>query len=147
MNRWIATAAASALATLLATPAHAQHRKVVDGLTINIGVTPAAQVLNTDPYERDSHRAGSAVATHHVVVGVADAKTGTPVADAKVTLEVVDPRGASQRKTLLRGDAGGAPDYSELFRFGWAGNYTLKVNVERAGAAPVQSSFRWTQTY
>lgn len=148
MNRWIAGATATAFAAMLLVPAaHAEHRKVVDGVAINIGVTPATQLLNTDPYERSSHRGGSRGATHHVVVGVSDARTGAPIGDARVTLELVDPRGGHQRKTLVRGDAGGMPDYSELFRFGWAGDYSLRVTVQRAGAAPVQSRFRWTQTY
>jgi hypothetical protein len=142
------TLAAVAVATgLLASAAHAEHVKIVDGLAINVGVTPAAQLLTADAYERASHRAAAAGTTHHVVVGVADAKSGSPVADARVTLELVDPRGGTQSKTLLQGNAGGTPDYSELFRFGWAGDYTMRVTVQRAGAAPVQSRFRWTQTY
>ena len=61
-----------------------------------------------------------------------------------MTLELVDPRGGNQRKILERGDAGGFPDYSGLFRFGWSGGYKLRVTVARAGAAPVTSTFSWT---
>jgi hypothetical protein len=148
MMRWVQATAAAALAGgLFVAPAQAENLKIVDGLAINVGVTPAAPLLGSDSYERASHRGAAPGATHHVVVGVSDAKTGEPVGDAKVTLELVDPRGGSQTKVLLRGDAGGIADYSELFRFGWAGDYSLRVTVQRAGGAPVHSRFRWTQTY
>jgi hypothetical protein len=136
-----------AVAAACAGPAAADHQKVVDGLAINIGVTPAAQLLKADPYERAAHRGAPADATHHVVVGVADARTGAPVGDARVTVELTDPRGRTQSGDLVRGDAGGVPDYSQLFRFGWSGDYRMRVLVQRAGAAPVQSTFRWTEAY
>ena len=145
MTQILRTALLIAAATLIAAPAAAEHRKVVDGLAINIGVVPAAQLLRIDAYERSSHREAAAAATHHVVVGVADAKSGQPIGDARVTLDLVDPRGGTQSRTLTRGDAGGFPDYSALFRFGWSGAYKLRVKVERAGAAPVASTFTWTQ--
>jgi hypothetical protein len=134
-----------AIAAPVVTPALAEHRKVVNGLEINIGIVPAAQLLRTDAYERLSHREPATNATHHVVVGVADAKTGEPVAGARVSLEIVDPRGATQSRTLVAGDAGGRADYSGLFRFGWSGAYKLRVNVDRSGAAPVRATFEWTQ--
>jgi hypothetical protein len=130
---------------MLAGTASAEHRKIVDGLAINIGVVPATQLLRADSYERAMHRERATNATHHVVVGVAEAKSGAPVGDARVTLELVDPRGGTQRQTLELGDAGGVPDYSGLFRFGWSGAYKLKVNVARSGSAPVTTTFSWTQ--
>lgn len=148
MMRWVQIAAVAALAGgVSAAAAQAEHRQIVDGLAISVGVTPSAPLLNNDAYERASHRGAAPDTTHHVVVGVADAKTGAAVGDAKVTLELVDPRGGRQNKVLLRGDAGGIADYSELFRFGWAGDYSLRVTVQRAGGTPVHSRFRWTQTY
>lgn len=145
MTRILRTTALLAVSSLLATPALAEHRKVVDGLEINIGVVPAAQLLRTDAYERSSHLAMATNATHHVVVGVADARTGEPIGDARVSLDLVDPRGVAQSRALVPGDAGGRPDYSGLFRFGWSGGYKLRVNVERAGTAPVRTTFRWNQ--
>jgi hypothetical protein len=145
MTRILRATALLAVAALIATPALAENRKVVDGLEINIGVVPATQLLRTDAYERSSHREAEPNATHHVVVGVADARTGEPIGDARVSLELVDPRGATQSRTLVRGDAGGRPDYSGLFRFGWSGGYKLRVNVERTGSAPVRTTFAWTQ--
>lgn len=148
MMRWVRIATVAALAGgMSAAQAQAEHRNIVDGLAINVGVTPAAQLLDKDAYERASHRGAAPGATHHVVVGLTDANTGAPVGDAKVTLELVDPRGGRQTKVLVRGDAGGFADYSELFRFGWAGDYSLRVTVQRTGTPPVHSRFRWTQTY
>lgn len=145
MRRLLRSAALVAAAALIAAPASAEHRKVIDGIAINIGVVPAAQLLRTDAYERSMHREPGTGATHHVVVGVAEAKSGAPIGDAQVTLELVDPRGGTQRKALERGNAGGFPDYSGLFRFGWSGAYKLRVTLARAGAAPVTSTFARTQ--
>ena len=147
MERVLRGMAALAVAAVIAGPVFAEQRKVVDGLVINVGVVSASQLMRNDAYERSMHRDAAANATHHVVVGVADAKSGAPIGDAQVTLELVDPRGGTQRRTLDRGDAGGIPDYSGLFRFGWSGTYKLRVNVVRAGAAPVNSTFNWTQGY
>lgn len=127
-------------------PAAAEHRKEVDGLVISIGVVPTEQLLRTDAYERSSHRTAAASATHHVVVSVAEAASGGPVGDATVAVELVDPKGGRQLKRLIRGDAGGVPDYSELFRFGWSGTYQLRVKVERGpDKAPVQTTLAWTE--
>ena len=145
MNPLLRIAVAGLTAGLFAMPSCAEHRKVVDGVAINIGVVPATQLLRADPYERAIHRTAAADATHHVVVAVANAQTGDAIGDARVTLELVDPRGGTQRKPLVRGEPGGAPDYSEMFRFGWAGEYRLRVTVERAGASPVKTVFGWTQ--
>ncbi len=112
--------------------------------TIIVGGGPAAPWLRTDPYERVSHRESATNATHHVVVGVTDPRTGEPIGDARVSMELVDPHGAAQSQTLIRGDAGDRPDYSGLFRFGWSGAYKLRVNVGRASAAPVHATFGWT---
>lgn len=145
MGQILRTAAVIAVAALVAAPAAAEHRKVVDGVAINIGVVPASQLMRVDSYERSMHRDAATAATHHVVVGVAEAKSGAPIGDARVTLELADPRGGVQRKVLERGDAGGVPDYSGLFRFGWSGAYKLRVSVARAGTPPVTATFAWTQ--
>ena len=134
-----------AATVLFAATAAAEHRKIVDGLAINIGVVPVSQLMRSDSYERQAHKEAATGATHHVVVGVTDAKSGAAVGDARVMLELVDPRGSVQRKTLERGDAGGGPDDSGLFRFGWAGAYKLRVSVARAGAAPATATFNWNQ--
>lgn len=145
ISRRAALSALAAGALLLAAPAAAEHRQERDGLVINIGVVPASTLLRVDPYERAAHAAALGRGTHHLVVGVAEAATGRPLGDAKVSVDLIDPKGATQRKTLLAGNAGGVPDYSEMFRFGWSGRYRVRVNVERAGARPVRAEFSWTQ--
>jgi hypothetical protein len=67
MRRLLRSAALIAAAVLIATPASAEHRKVVDGIAINIGVVPAAQ-MRADAYERSMHREAGTSATHHVDV-------------------------------------------------------------------------------
>lgn len=136
---------AFAAAASLAGAAAAENRKVVGGLVINIGVVPA-NLVRADSYERASHKDALSQGTHHLVVSVADESTGRPLGDGRVTVELVDPKGNRQSKPLIRGDAGGFPDYSEMFRFGWTGRYQVKVNVERATGAPVRAVFNWTHT-
>lgn len=143
----LARAILGSLALAVMVPATAQYSKVVDGLGINIGVVPVARLLQVDAHETSVHGETLRTASHHVVVGVVDARTGEPIDGARVTLEVEDPRGGLQSSALEAASARGYPDYSALVRFGWAGPYRLRVQVERAGAAPVSTTFSWMQEY
>ena len=136
-----------ALALAAAMPAAADHRKTLGGIEINIGVVPAAALLRVDAQERSIHAAAPTTATHHVVVGVSDARTGERIAGARVTLDVEDPRGGLQSAQLDAAALRGYPDYSGLFRFGWSGPYRLHVRVVRPDAAPVSATFNWIQEY
>jgi hypothetical protein len=143
----LARASVIALAFAAVAPVAAQHRKVVDGIEINIGVVSTTQMLRVEAQEGANHDLAPARATHHVVVGLADARTGEAIRDARVTLDVEDPHGGLQNGRLDASGLRGYPDYSGLFRFGWAGPYRLRVNVARAGATPVSATFGWTQEY
>jgi hypothetical protein len=44
-------------------------------------------------------------------------------------------------KPMLHTQAGGLPDYSELFTFGWSGEYKIRVVVKRPGVAPIETGF------
>ena len=47
----------------------------------------------------------------------------------------------SETKPLLHTQSGGLPDYSELFTFGWSGEYKVRVIIKRPGAAPIETLF------
>jgi hypothetical protein len=133
---------AAALAMLIAFPAFAQQTKTVHGLLINFGLMSAEQAVHAQGH-RDLHPEKFPSGSQHILITLTDEKTAQRIADAEVVVEVIDPKGKSERKRLLRTSAAGMPDYSELFVFGWSGNYDVRVRVsQRKDAKPVEASFR-----
>ena len=109
--------AASALGlALVASPLSAQQMKKVEGIVVNIGIVHALEV-------------GGA---QHVIVSLAEEKSGARIGDAEVSIELQDPQGRQQRKAMMAMFTAGFPDYSEMFNFGWSGRYTLRVSRARA---------------
>ena len=132
---------AVALGALIALPAWAQQVKTVNGVVLNLGLMSAEQAIHAEGH-RDAHPSTFPSGSQHVLISLADEKTHRPIGDAEVTVELIDPKGKAVSKPLLHTSAGGMPDYSELFVFGWSGAYTLRVNVTPAkGAKPVKASF------
>ena len=128
----------------LATSAHAEHQKTVSGIIVNIGVVPAEQALGFGG-ESATHGKGQPSGAQHLVVTLSDAKSGSHVADAQVTVEIKNPRGNVEKKTLLPASTAGMPDYSETFRFGYSGKYTIRVVVALKGhKKPLNANFTWT---
>ena len=137
-RKWFA---AAALAAMVATPALAQQAKTVGGLAINLGLMSAEQAVHAEGH-RDAHPDKFPSGSEHVLITLADEKTGRRIGDALVVVELVDPKGGVAVKPLLRTSAAGMPDYSELFVFGWSGKYRVRVSVTPAnGAKPVKTTF------
>ena len=133
----VATLLAAALAW---TPAVAQQR-TVGGLIINLGIVPAADALRADGHP-DAHPAHPPSGSQHLLITLDEEKSGKRVGDAEVVLEVTDPRGHVEKKRLLHTQAGGLADYSELFVFGWSGDYSIRVTITaQAGAKPIETRF------
>ena len=66
----------------------------------------------------------------------------TRIGDAEVLVEVTDPHGRVEKKPLLHTQAGGLRDYSELFQFGWSGEYVIRAIITlRPGAKPIEAQF------
>lgn len=131
-------------AMLLAMPsAWAEHQKAVAGMVINIGVVPASKAA-AFPLEAEKHKATHPDGAQHVLVSLSDAKTGDHIGNARVTLDLRDPKGKSQKKLLVVGSTAGIPDYSEIFNFGWSGQYRIRVTIERQDAKrPVTADLKW----
>lgn len=122
-------------------PSHAQEMKTIDGLVINLGLMSAQKAVHAAGH-RDMHPDRFPSGSEHVLITLTQAKIGRPIGDAAVEVEVVDPKGRAEKKALLRTSAGGAPDYSELFQFGWSGKYSVRVHVTPTpGAKPVKATF------
>lgn len=133
---------AAAAAMLVAFAASAQQAKTANGLLINFGLMPAEQAVHAQGH-RDLHPEKFPSGSQHILVTVTDEKAGKRIGDADVVVEVVDPKGNAERKALLRTSAAGMPDYSELFVFGWSGDYEVRVSVfPTKDAKPVKASFR-----
>lgn len=134
--------AASALGlALVASPLSAQQMKKVDGIVINVGIVHALDAEHVDA-QHGVHKGGHASGAQHVVVSLAEEKSGARIDDAEVAIELRDPQGRLQRKPLMAMITAGFPDYSEVFNFGWSGRYTLRVSITRKGMAkPVRTAF------
>jgi len=127
-----------ALASMLAA---AQQRNTVGGMVINFGIVPAEVALQASGHA-DAHPPHPPSGSQHLLITLDDAQRGTRIGDAEVTIEVTDPHGRVEKKPLLHTQAGGLPDYSELFRFGWTGKYSVQVIVTpRPGAKPIETIF------
>jgi hypothetical protein len=133
--------AASILALTLAwTPAAAQQNKVA-GLIVSLGIVPAAVALRADGH-RDAHPANPPSGSQHLLITLDEEKTGRRIGDAEVAVEVTDPHGRVAKKPLLHTQAGGLADYSELFVFGWSGEYSIRVIITpRPDAKPIETRF------
>lgn len=134
--------AVALLATALACgPAVAQYRKAVAGIVINLGIVPAAVALEANGH-RDMHPAHPPAGSQHLLITIDEEKTRKRIGDAEVLIEVTDPRGHVEKKTLLHTQADGLPDYSELFTFGWEGEYSIHVTIAtQPSAKPVDARF------
>jgi hypothetical protein len=135
-------ACAIAAMLLAAAPASADE-KIVGDLIVNLGLMPAWQAMQVDGHrEAHSHEFTSHTGSQHLLIVVADKKTGRRLAGAEVVVEVIDPKGHHEKKALAHTQAAGQPDYSEVFEFGWSGTYSVRVGVvPAAGAKPVNTRF------
>lgn len=113
-------------AVLISAPASAQQAKTVADVTIRFGLVTAMMAEHVDA-QHGVHRGGHGSGMEHLVVSLADARTGSPIAGAKVVVEVRGPKGRVQRKPLQAMITAGFPDYSEVFDFGWSGSYRIRV--------------------
>jgi hypothetical protein len=122
-------------------PAAAQQRKTEGGLIVNFGLMTAEMALRADGH-RDAHPLHPPSGSQHVLVTLDEEKSGKRIGDAEVVVEVTDPHGRVSKKPLLHTQGGGLPDYSELFEFGWSGDYVIRVIITpRSGVKPIETRF------
>ncbi|HEX6317331.1 MAG TPA: hypothetical protein VFZ84_00550 [Burkholderiales bacterium] len=126
---------------LAAAPVSAQHMKTVKGIVVNIGIVKALAAEHVDA-QHGVHKGAHDSGVEHVIVALAEEKSGARIADAEVSIELEDPKGRLQRKPMMAMVTAGYPDYSEVLYFGWSGRYTLRVSILRKGMVkPVQAVF------
>ena len=134
--------AAGSLGIALAwTPAAAQQVRAVGGLIVNFGLVSAEVALGAAGHS-EAHPAHPPSGSQHLLITLDDEKSGKRIGDAEVVIEVADPHGRLEKKPLLHTQAGGFPDYSELFRFGLPGKYSIRVIITpQPGAKPIETVF------
>ena len=126
---------------LACTPAMAQQAKTVGGLVVNLGIVPAEVALRAEGH-RDAHPTNAPHGSQHLLITLDEEKGGKRISASEVVVEVTDPRGNVDRKPMLHTQAGGFPDYSELFMFGWSGEYSIRVIITPLpGAKPIETRF------
>jgi hypothetical protein len=134
-------AAAGLGAALAALPAAAQQMKTVGGVIVNVGFVSAIAAEHADA-QHGVHKGGHGAGMEHVLVSLAEEKSGARVANAEVSIEVKNPKGSVQKKPAMPMVTAGFPDYSEVFEFGWSGTYVVRVLVKRkAIAKPLEAVF------
>ena len=139
--RIVGKVAAAALCAFVALPVSAQTQKTVNGLVINMGIMNSIDAEHTDA-QHGVHKGAHASGTLHILISLAEEKDGARVDDAKVSIEMKDPKGVVQKKALMPMVTSGYPDYSEVFEFPWSGKYQLHLTIERRGGArPIETTF------
>jgi hypothetical protein len=131
-----------ALAAALAwVPAESQQTATADGMVVRLGIVPAEVALRAEGH-REAHPQNPIPGSQHLLITLDDKKTGARIADAEVVVELTDPRGHVSTKPLLHTQAGGLADYSELFEFGWSGEYSIRVTIRPHSGPPVETRFK-----
>ena len=122
-------------------PAAAQQVRVVGGMVVNFGLVSAEDAMGAAGHS-ESHPPNPPSGSQHLLITLDDEKTHKRIGDAEVAIEVKDPHGRMERKPLLHTQAAGLPDYSELFVFGWSGEYAVHVFITpKPGAKPLETTF------
>lgn len=130
-------------------PAAAQDggSKTGGGLTVYLGVVPAELVKGPSPHsaEKPMHgRIPRGAHEYHVVAAVFDAATNDRVSDAAVTAQVSGLGLSGGSKKLERMEIAGTTTYGAFFDLPGRDLYTVKLTVERPGAArPVTFQFKY----
>jgi uncharacterized protein involved in high-affinity Fe2+ transport len=132
--------AIASFSALLALPVYAQSQKTVNGLVVNIGIVNAIDAEHSDA-QHGAHKGSHGPGSQHVLVSIAEEKSGARVGDAQVSIELKNPKGVVQKKALMPMVTSGYPDYSEVFDFAWSGKYQLRVMIQRKGAKPIETTF------
>jgi hypothetical protein len=121
--------------------------KTSGGLTVYLGVIPAEIVkgLPLHAAEKPMHgRIPRGPHEFHVVAALFDAASGTRVSDAVVTAQVSGLGLAGSKKKLEPMRIEGTTTYGAFFTLPGRDLYTVKLSVERPGAArPVTFEFKY----
>jgi hypothetical protein len=103
---------------LMWSPATAQNSRIVEGLVLNLGIVPAEVALRADGH-RDAHPPNPPSGSQHLLITVDDRNSGKRIADAEVTVEVIDPKGRAEKKPMLHTQGGRGLQRTLQVRLAW----------------------------
>lgn len=117
--------------------------KTAGGVTVSIGVVPAAIVKGQHHSGPQVHGGGPKGAhEYHLVAAVFDAVTNARVTDAKVMAKVSGLGLSGPQKTLEPMRIADAVSFGAFFTL-TPDVYTIRLTVERPGAQPVTVEFKY----
>jgi len=139
--------AAALWLTACAPDVEIESQKTVDGLTVYLGVLPAAMIQghdagHTEAVMHDGVPHGEHA--YHVMVAIFDADSGERIEDATVVAEV-SPLGSSPvQRSLEPMQIADTITYGNYFTMAGDGLYRIAVSISRPGAhAPVMLEFTY----
>jgi hypothetical protein len=138
--------AAAAAALALASPvarAQVPGAKTVDGVMFNVGIAPVEQVLAlpaTAP-ERGMHAHPARHGTEHLVVALADARSGATISRASITATVSRLGMEEESRTLEPMDLSGPASWGDYFDMRAPGPYRIHLVARVPGRAPIAADF------
>jgi hypothetical protein len=140
-----ATVLSLALGLNAAAAADVEGHKTIAGLSVYLGVLPAAMVRDHsgDRTEATMHGGLPRGHAHHVMAAVFDAKTGERVEDARVKARVSPPGLAGETRALEPMAIAGTITYGNYFTtIGDRQPYRIRLSITLAGTAtPVVVEF------
>ena len=126
-----------------------RNSQTVDGMTIYVGVMPAELVQghSTAPGDPQALHGGTPQksSSHHIVVALFDAKSGTRITDAQIRAGVGD-RSYNHEpdRSLEPMEISGTMSYGNFFLMQGAGAWRIHLEILRAGASrPVEADFAY----
>ncbi len=126
-----------------------RNTQTVDGMTIELGVLPAELIQGhrTAPGDPNALHGGTPPnsSSHHLVVALFDAKTGTRITDARIRAGVGNRSYNHEPDRLLEPmKVNGAMSYGNFFLLQGEGVWHIHLEILRAGAPrPVQADFAY----
>lgn len=121
-----------------------QSYKNSKGVAVYIGVMPAAIVKGYPAAVPESKMHGgppTGATEYHLVVALFDAETGVRISDAVVKARISERNSSGAELTLQSMDIADSVTYGGFVSFPATGRYSIRISVERYGAAPVAFDF------
>ena len=116
-----------------------EEYKIVDGMTVYLGVVPASVIRahSKDYPPGVSAATPSGAEQRYVTIALFDAKNGQRITDAVVTARVAGTTEASAEKTLQAVTVAGSLTYGSYFAMAGGGAYKVTVHIQRPGSPTV----------
>ncbi len=126
--------------------------KTVDGITIYLGMTPAAAIAKEYPKESAERMMHGGVPVggdwHHILVAIFDAKTGRRVTGAHVTATVGEVGRSGVTEELQQMTLAGQAAYGNYFRMPGGALYRIDLSIRRPGVpGTVKAQFVYEHTH